>query len=66
MNSSPAPTHFVDVTDTIERGIASLERHAAYLEHVGQDAREFLTSSAGGAGQQCGVPYATTFEVLAP
>lgn len=66
VNTSPAPTHFVDVTDTIERGVASLERHAAYLAHVGQDAREIVTSVARGAGQRCGVPYATTFEVLAP
>jgi len=66
VNGSPALTHFVDVTGTIERGIASLERHAAYLAYIGQDAREFLTASAAGAGQRCGVPLATTFEVLAP
>ena len=65
-NGSPAATHFVDVTDSIERGIASLERHATYLAYIGQDAREWLTSSAGAAGQRCGVQYATTFEVLAP
>jgi hypothetical protein len=66
VNASPAPSHFVDVSDMIERGIASLECHAAYLAYIGQDAREFLTSSAAGAGQRCGVQYATTFEVLAP
>jgi LmbE family N-acetylglucosaminyl deacetylase len=65
VSGSPEPTHFVDVTATLERGIASLEQHAAYLAHVGQDARQFLTSSAAGSGQQCGVPYAATFEVLA-
>jgi len=26
VNGSPVPTHFVDVTDTLERGISSLER----------------------------------------
>ncbi len=66
VSGSPAATHFADVTDTLERGIASLERHAAYLAHVGQDAREFLTSTARAAGEQCGVQYAATFEVLAP
>ena len=66
VNGSPSPTHFVDVTGTIERGIESLECHAAYLAYIGQDARELLTSSAGAAGQRCGVRYATTFEVLAP
>jgi LmbE family N-acetylglucosaminyl deacetylase len=64
VNASPFPTHFVDVTATLERGIASLECHAAYLAHVGQDARSWLTSSAGSAGQSVGVPYAVTFEVL--
>jgi LmbE family N-acetylglucosaminyl deacetylase len=66
VNFSPTPTHFVDVTGTIERGVASLEQHRAYLAHVGQDARETVTSTARGAGEQCGVPYATTFEVLSP
>ena len=66
VNGSPVSTHFVDITGTLERGIASLERHAAYLAHVGQDAREFLTSSARAAGERCGVQYAATFEVLAP
>jgi LmbE family N-acetylglucosaminyl deacetylase len=64
VSGSPEPTHFVDVTATLERGIASLESHAAYLAHVGQDARAFLTSRARSAGEQCGVEYATTFEVL--
>jgi len=65
-SSSPQPTHFVDVTETIERGIASLEQHGAYLAYVGQTAREVVTGVAAGAGQQCGVPFAATFEVLAP
>jgi LmbE family N-acetylglucosaminyl deacetylase len=66
VNASPEPSHFVDVSETLERGIASLERHAAYLAYIGHDARDVLTSSAAGAGQRCGVQYATTFEVLAP
>jgi LmbE family N-acetylglucosaminyl deacetylase len=66
VNASPVSTHFVDITDTLERGIASLERHNAYLAHVGQNAREFLTSSARAAGERCGVQYSTTFEVLTP
>jgi LmbE family N-acetylglucosaminyl deacetylase len=66
VNSSHVPTHFVDVTATIERGVASLARHRAYLDYIGQDAREVVTGIAKAAGEQCGVPYATTFEVLAP
>jgi LmbE family N-acetylglucosaminyl deacetylase len=65
VNASPAATHYVDVSDTLERGIASLECHAAYLAHVGQDARAWLTSSTGDAGRRNGVAHATTFEVLA-
>ena len=66
VNASPASTHFVDVSDTIERGVASLACHATYLAHVGQDARATVTGPAAAAGQQCGVAYATTFEVLRP
>ncbi len=66
VNASPAATHFVDVSDTLEQGIASLECHAAYLAHVEQDARAWLTSSTEAAGRRCGVPNATTFEVLGP
>ncbi len=66
VNASPEPSHFVDVTETIERGVASLERHVAYLDYIGQNAREIVTSPAAGAGERVGVPFATTFEVLAP
>jgi LmbE family N-acetylglucosaminyl deacetylase len=64
--ASPEPSHFVDVTDTLERGIASLECHATYLEYIGQDARGILTGHAANAGQENGVPFAIRFEVLAP
>ena len=33
--SSPHPTHAVDVTDTLERGVASLLEHRAYLSGLG-------------------------------
>jgi LmbE family N-acetylglucosaminyl deacetylase len=29
------PTHFVDVTDTIDAGVASLREHKAYLDGLG-------------------------------
>ena len=66
VSGSPVTSHFVDVTETFERGVASLECHAAYLAHVGHNARELLTEAASAAGRSCGVKYATTFEVLAP
>jgi LmbE family N-acetylglucosaminyl deacetylase len=57
-------THFVDVSDEIELAIASLEAHARYLEHVGTDARAFLTSIAEQVGHESGVRYATSFELV--
>jgi hypothetical protein len=53
------------VSGYLELGIASLEAHARYLEHVGTDARELLTSTAEQTGQACGVRYATSFELIA-
>jgi LmbE family N-acetylglucosaminyl deacetylase len=61
---SPDASHFVDVSDDLERAIASLEAHARYLEHVGTDARELLTSIAEQVGKSSGVRYATSFELV--
>jgi LmbE family N-acetylglucosaminyl deacetylase len=58
------PSHFVDVSDQLELGIASLEAHARYLDHVGTDAREFLTSIAEQGGQAAGTRYATLFGLV--
>ena len=57
-------SHFVDVSEEIELAIASLEAHARYLDHVGTDAREFLTSIAEQGGQASGVRYAASFELV--
>jgi LmbE family N-acetylglucosaminyl deacetylase len=50
------PTHFVDVGATLERGIASLEEHRAYLTGLGTDfdPRAFLTDMAGFGGMAAG------------
>lgn len=64
---SPHATHYVDVTDHLERGIASLACHEAYLAALGgamSDPAGFLRTWAEGAGRQAGVPLATTFEVI--
>ena len=49
------PTHFADVTGTIEAGVASLREHRAYIEGLGRefDPDEFLKNMAGyiGAGR---------------
>jgi len=57
------PTHFVDVTATIDAGIASLREHRAYLEGLGGefDPDEFLRNLAGFTGLGAGVEYAVGF-----
>ena len=49
MAASNEPTHYVDVSATIEAGIASLREHAAYIEGLGIDfnPNEFLRDMAG-------------------
>jgi LmbE family N-acetylglucosaminyl deacetylase len=57
------PTHFADVTGTIEAGIASLREHRAYLEGLGNDfdPDEFLRNMAGYVGLGAGCEYAVGF-----
>jgi LmbE family N-acetylglucosaminyl deacetylase len=57
------PTHFADVTETIEAGIASLREHRAYLEGLGNDfdPDEFLRNMAGYVGLGAGCEYAVGF-----
>jgi LmbE family N-acetylglucosaminyl deacetylase len=58
-----APTHFVDVTGTIDRGVASLREHRAYLDGLGGDfdPDQFLRDMAGYIGLGAGVEYAVGF-----
>jgi LmbE family N-acetylglucosaminyl deacetylase len=58
--TSRDPTHFVDVTDTIDTGIASLREHRAYLDGLGRDfdPDEFLRNMAGYVGMGAGCQYA--------
>lgn len=63
-NASPQPTHYVDITGWLDRGIESLEQHRAYLEHVGTNAREMLTEWATATGASVGCEHAVTFEVF--
>lgn len=57
------PDYFVDVTGTIEAGIASLREHSAYLEGLGGgfDPDEFLRNMAGYIGLGAGCEYAVAF-----
>jgi hypothetical protein len=54
------PTHFVDVTSTIDLGVASLREHRAYLDGLGGDfdPDEFLRNLAGYVGMAAGCEYA--------
>ncbi len=57
------PTHFADVTATIEAGVASLREHQAYLDGLGRDfdPDEFLRNMAGYVGLGAGCDYAVGF-----
>lgn len=65
---SPQATHAVDITDTLELGIASLEKHRAYLDSLGahamSDPDDFLRAMAMQTAQQFGGRPATSFEVV--
>jgi LmbE family N-acetylglucosaminyl deacetylase len=55
-----APTHFVDVTATIDAGVASLREHKAYIDGLGTDFDPdgFLRNIAGYGGMAAGCEYA--------
>jgi len=61
--ASGNPTHFADVTGTIDAGIASLREHRAYIEGLGGDfdPDEFLRNMAGYVGLAAGCEYAIGF-----
>lgn len=68
VNASPFPTHAVDVTETMDRGVASLEAHALYLAGLGEggmtDVDQFLRGMAAEAGKRFGGRLAATFELF--
>ena len=61
-----APTHFVDVTDSIDLGVASLREHRAYIEGLGGDfdPDEFLRTISGYGGMAAGCEYAVLFQAF--
>ena len=66
VSASPRPTHAVEVTDTIDRGIASLKEHRAYLAGLGDNATDpapFLRSGAERVAPRFGGRLAVAFEV---
>ncbi|WP_028661061.1 PIG-L deacetylase family protein [Nocardioides insulae] len=64
---SPESRHAVDIGDTFDDGVASLEAHRAYIEGLGWehfDAGEFLEGFARQTGQRFGSALAAPFEVF--
>ncbi|MGH9019054.1 MAG: PIG-L deacetylase family protein [Acidimicrobiales bacterium] len=63
ISGTDAPTHFVDVTDTIDAGVASLRQHGAYIAGLGTDfdPDDFLRNIAGYGGMAAGCEYAVLF-----
>ena len=66
VSGSATPSHFVDVEETIELGIASLMEHRAYIDGLGTefDPDRFLRDTAGFGGLVAGCAYAVTFRAL--
>lgn len=66
VGGSPQPTHAVDVTAFIDRGIASLEKHRVYLDNLSAkiEPGDFLRRFAAEAGKSLGYEYAVAFEVI--
>jgi len=56
----------VDVTDYLDRGIASLKAHRAYIENLAGnfDPEAFLRENAAFYGKRFGCKYAVAFEVM--
>ncbi|MBE1489447.1 PIG-L deacetylase family protein [Plantactinospora soyae] len=64
---SPMAKHGVDITETFDLGVRSLEAHAAYLRGLGSgdfDPEEFLEGISRQTGNRLGVRYGAGFEVF--
>ena len=67
--NSPRATHAVDVTASIDRGVASLAEHRTYLEALpsgtrGTEPDAFLRDMATAVGPRLGVEAAVAFELI--
>ncbi|CAN5748462.1 PIG-L family deacetylase [soil metagenome] len=63
-SGSPSAHHGVDVTGFLDAGIASLEAHQAYVEHVGTDPDSWLREAAETAGRLLGTEHGVALEVV--
>ncbi len=65
---SPDPTHGIDVTGYLDRGLDSLDAHKAYLEGIGSDAadstRARIANLASAGGKALGCEHAELVELV--
>jgi len=66
ISGSPQADHAVDVTDFLDKGIASLKAHKAYIQNLSGDfdPEAFLRNNASATGKRFGCKYAVGFEVM--
>lgn len=66
VSGSHRPTHGVDVTEFLDKGIASLKAHRVYIENLegGFDPESFLRQGAAGTGKRLGCQLGVSFEVI--
>ncbi|HEU4540526.1 MAG TPA: PIG-L deacetylase family protein [Jiangellaceae bacterium] len=65
--NSPASQHGVDVTETFNQGVVSLQAHDAYLRGLGSQTfvpEEFLAGLSREVGTRLGCRYGVAFEVF--
>jgi len=59
-----APTHAVDIRDSLDRGMASLRAHATYFDAVGGTPEQMLREGAAEAGARQGVASAALVRII--
>lgn len=67
LNLSLNPTHYMDITDTIERKIESLKTHVSQIgepEKAEEGALKFIRERNAESGERVGVDYAEFFRVM--
>jgi LmbE family N-acetylglucosaminyl deacetylase len=66
VGSSPLSNHFVDISDSIDRGMESLRAHAVYFDALGGSAETegFLRAGAAKVGAEVGVAHALPVELI--
>src|SRR5690606_26193494 len=64
--SSPQSDHYVDVSASLDTGIASLRAHQAYIDGLGRDfdPEQFLRGLTEPTGAALGIEAAIAFELL--